>query len=470
MKRGLVVVGIGLLLMAVVLVAMRRGPRSGTMDPAGGRQRVASTSGSGGEGKYRLLRGGSTEFDAARRLRQLIDAGPAQSPGFEAIESIAARLGDGNLAALRSATATARPDSLAAWVRCAVFAEIARRDPARAMEWLTTSEELFHYDEWGLRQAWFSTFRGMARTDPAAAMEGLDKFAGAGNRTGRVIGADEIDNLDDYMHFISRDDTWRLQAAAEVFAQLARDDPGAAWAAVPEEVDITGQRDAALQGFFRGLQGGDEVRLFVARWEAGLHAVELVLESLLESRANGPRISNPGARPRRETVTVQAALALEAVQPGAGRAWFRGANSGGITVEQQAQAAFFDGFARVYPQRALAVLEEDAAAGSTLLGAFLRHHPDRAAESFAHVDDPNERYEETLSAISNAAFLRLEDLFPAPGRSNRLPDWQQRYEDLLLVVDAGGFDPGQQANLVRLVSEQFAPVIPEARTAAGLPH
>ena len=229
-------------------------------------------------------------------------------------------------------------------------------------------------------------------------------------------------------------------------------------------------RDATLEGFFRGVSGEDDLRVFVARWEAGLHAVELVLESSIEGSAMAPRISDPGARPRRETITVQAALALEAVQPGAGLEWFHSANSGGISVEQRAQAAFFDDFAREYPQRALAVIEDAAAAGSSLLGAFLRHHPDRAAEAFALVDAPNERYKETISAISNAAFLQLEDLFPTPGRSNRLPDWQQRYEDLLLVVDAGGFDPEQEANLVRLVSEQFAPVVPEARTAAVLPE
>ena len=469
MKRRLLIAGAFLVAVAAGLINVRPALDSGDREQgrsqgSGGLARPVDRS-SAKSGRER-----AAPVDPARRLRQIIMAGPAEAPRFAAVEKLVTRLSEAELAALRAESAQARADSLGGWVRCAVHAELARRDPETALEWLTSSLDLSDYDGWGYRQIWFSTFRGWAERDPVAALAGLGKYASSCNRTGRVMLPSEIGDHDDYIHFISRDDTWRLQAAAEIFAQHARVDPEVAWAAVPEEVNITGQRDAALEGFFRGLQGGDDVRVFVARWGVGLHAVELFLESAIAGGAMGPRISNPGARPRRETITVQAALSLEAVQPGAGREWFRGANSGGITVEQRAQAAFFDGFARGSPERALAVLEDDTLAGSTLLGAFLRHHPDRAAEAFALVDDPNERYEETLSAISNAAFLRLEDLFPAPGRSNRLPDWHQRYEDLLLVVDAGGFDPEQEANLVRLVSEQFAPVIPEARTAGGLPN
>ena len=107
---------------------------------------------------------------ALGRLKKLMVVETREAPNFEAFENLASHLSARELEALRDATVTVRADLPGGWVRCAVHAELARRDPLAAMEWLTSSPELLNYDEWGYRQIWFSTFRAWAEVDPKAAL------------------------------------------------------------------------------------------------------------------------------------------------------------------------------------------------------------------------------------------------------------------------------------------------------------
>lgn len=62
---------------------------------------------------------------------------------------------------------------------------------------------------------------------------------------------------------------------------------------------------------------------------------------------------------------------------------------------------------------------------------------------------------------------RDDYLFPAPGRSNRLANWPERYHDLLGVVDTDGFESSGKAELYRFVQNEFTPIVEEAANEGG---
>lgn len=397
--------------------------------------------------------------EAADSLRQLIMAERKANPDFEEVERLVRRVSMEVLQSLRDELASVRADGAGGWVRCAVHAELARRDPEAAMEWLISSPDLANYDGWGYRQIWFSTFRGWAKNDPAAALAKLHEFSSTTERTGRVMLPEEIGDHDDYLQFIQRDHIWQLQAFQEVFREYARYDLEAALTAVPDAgIDVVGYRDAIVEGILSGVQGEEDTRKLVGRWGSGRYAIELRIESRSPfSDDEGIRVRDMDARPNRSSITVQAALALEAVRPGSGLEWLQSHNSGGVAEEQETLTAFYDDYAREFPDQALGTLQGRAQPELALLGSLLRQHPGLADEGFALLDQKG-RYDATLLAIDGSSSLEVEDLFPVSGRDNRTGDWQQRYEDMQKVVKAGGFEPDQEANLLGRLREEFASV------------
>ncbi|MDA7867796.1 hypothetical protein N9A62_02250 [Akkermansiaceae bacterium] len=48
-----------------------------------------------------------------------------------------------------------------------------------------------------------------------------------------------------------------------------------------------------------------------------------------------------------------------------------------------------------------------------------------------------------------------------------MANWQERYHDLLGVVDTDGFESSEKAELYRFVQNEFAPVVEEAASEGG---
>ena len=402
--------------------------------------------------------------EALSSLRELLGTQSSNVLDFEAVERLVRLLSDADLSDLRGESAALRADGPGGWVRCGVHSELARRDPEAAMEWITTSPDLSAYDGWGYRQIWYSTFKGWASVDPVAALAGFNKYVSPAERTSRVMEPDQIGDHDDYLYFIRRDDTWQLQAVREIFAQYALRDPEAAVAAVPGPgeagPELVGYQDAIIEGILQGVQDQRTASKLVSRWGGGRYAIEIRLPSSAEVETQGVRVLKPDARPGRASILLQAAGLLERMEPGEGLTWFERNNSGGVADEQEARAAFYDDFAREFPERALEAPIDNQESREVLWSSLLRYHPEEAEEVLSQLDSQS-RYRVIQGAISNSSFLELEDLFPGKGRSNRLADWQRRYDDLLGIIEAGGFDPRDEVTILKQLKEEFAGVLGE---------
>jgi hypothetical protein len=148
------------------------------------------------------------------------------------------------------------------------------------------------------------------------------------------------------------------------------------------------------------------------------------------------------------------------MEPGEGLTWFERNNSGGVTDEREARAAFYDDFAREFPERVLEAPIYNQESREVLWSSLLRHHPERAEEVFSQLDDRS-RYRVIQGTISNFSFLELEDLFPGKRHSNRLADWERRYDDLLGMIETGGFNPRDEVEILKQLDEEFAGVLGE---------
>ncbi len=402
--------------------------------------------------------------EAVSRLREFLANETGKISSFDRVENLVAHLGDEELVALRDESASARADGPGGWVRCAVHAELARRDPEGALRWLEQSTDPSKYDGWGYRQIWFSTFRGWAEVNPASAFAGFREYASPADRTGRVMEPATIGDHDDYLYFIRSDDTWQLQAVREIFARYAGRDLEAAVAAVPGPgeagPEILGYQDAIIEGILQGVQDKRTASKLVARWGGGRYAIEIRMPSSPEAETEGVRVLKPDARPGRTSILLQAAGLLERMEPGEGLTWFERNNSGGVTDEGEARAAFYDDFAREFPERALEAPIDNQESREVLWSSLLRHHPERAEEVFSQLDDRS-RYRVIQGTILNSSSLELEDLFPGKGQSNRLADWERRYDDLLGMIETGGFDLRDEVEILKQLDEEFAGVLGE---------
>ncbi|MEO1949216.1 hypothetical protein, partial [Thioclava sp.] len=122
MKRRLLITGALLAAVAAGLIVVRTVLDSGDCEQ--GRSKGSSgLSRPGDRSSAKSGRERAAPVHPARRLRQIIMAGPAEAPGFAAVEKLVARLNDRELAALRAESAGAPADSPGGWVRCAVHAE-----------------------------------------------------------------------------------------------------------------------------------------------------------------------------------------------------------------------------------------------------------------------------------------------------------------------------------------------------------
>lgn len=84
-------------------------------------------------------REGVSPTQAAKGLREMVRrrAG-ASDRSFEEVERMVSRLSGGELKRWREEVVDARADSVEGWIRSAVFAELARRDPKAAYDFIAT--------------------------------------------------------------------------------------------------------------------------------------------------------------------------------------------------------------------------------------------------------------------------------------------------------------------------------------------
>ena len=128
--------------------------------------------------------------------------------------------------------------ALVPWVRCALFAEWGRRNPAAAIAYLRDPGTANNREGWSTRQAWFSLFRGWAEVDPDAAAATLATVP---------FFDPEIDPFANSVEAVMVGRIWQNRAYEAVFHEWARRDGAAAWDHLPSEDEF---RFSALRGMF----------------------------------------------------------------------------------------------------------------------------------------------------------------------------------------------------------------------------
>lgn len=448
MNRTLVSIAVVVALAALLLVFL---PRPSSSSPSSADVAPPTSS----------KRPSPSDLPNPERLRRLAKTRPTRSASFENIEVLVTDLSDAELTALRDDVSKERADSVAGWVRAAVFAEIARRDPEAALTFLKEDEPLWRYDQWSLRQAWFSTFRGWAEEDPEAAAAGLEEFAPPGSFSGQSVEAGKFQNSEAYLRFIRRDESWRQQATLSIYATWARDHPKLARRAVQQHDDSAEIRNSSLEGVFRGVVGTLSAEHIERLWgPRRLFSLSSRNDSLPQQDPERPRLLDPMHCPTEFSASAQVAVALEISQPGRGEEWLGNLEHGVDYIRKAAMRGhFLEQIAHRHPERILTMIEKESEGQGALVAALFNNHPALAAEVLGSLDDPAERETAVEFALHRASYLHLEDLFPSPGRSNQLPDWQRRYENLTNFIAAGHFDRDNALDLNRQVDHRFAQLL-----------
>lgn len=413
-------------------------------DPVGGRH-SKSERGLRSESERAVVDLSSTE--AVRRLHNLLAQQPLSSHRFETVERWVGHLGDADLQDLIGELGMEDYAGLTGWVRCALYAEWARRDPKAA---LARAEELpdpGDHRNYAVQQVLFSVLRGWAESDPKAALAERNRLV---KRLGSASSA--LTNL--------------------IFRELARRDPEAEWRRFSNY-------SGPLKAFFMGLDGKESVVHYLDRWDRerwssveAHHRYAAYKARLAERRRSDSEWTNltpvrPVRQPGDEHVAAGAALALAEYDVEGAVSWLSEHGPGDDADRRGRIYGMLSEWASAHPAEALRLIEEDRLESHTrsLAYAAIKGDPGIARAVMQAMDDHGES--ERAAALRDS-MLELDsiheaDLFPAPGLPNRLPNFQERYECLLDAVEAGNFRADRKRSLLRSLYQEFRSKVPEAQ-------
>lgn len=313
---------------------------------------------------------------------------------FVEVERLAQHLHAVELLSLLSGIDGRDPLGPKAWVRCATAAELARRDPAAALEFVL-HPPFEDADPWVTRQLEFSLHRGWAKSDPAAALAHL---------------IDKDSPLD------RADGIAREASARMIFSSWVRIDPNGAWRRIagwPSGSDIPAH--AVTAGFFDGLPPNDfpsRAGMLAAAWQ-GRESVERARHLEVVSH-----IDRWSILPRDEHTPLHVAAAWARYDPESALAWFEKCELPGDPADRR--RAMLERWASESPESAVEWImsrrlvggEIDPSAAAGLLLGLAFHDPDLGAPLF-HLIPPPDR--PTLLATLANRVVRPDERDHLPG-------------------------------------------------------
>lgn len=382
-----------------------------------------------------------TSAEAVGRIRRLLLQKPSSAHKFETVEKWVGQINEADLQELIEAIAMDSDKGLTGWVRCALYAEWARRDPAAALAAAEALPDSVDNRNFSLQQVLFSVLRGWAETDPMAA---LDTLARLNERLG--YGSS--------------------QCANAIYRELARRDPEAAWQYC---------KSHPVEGFFQGLDGRDSVIHYLNRWSDEFWNTDEARKGFEDYRRSRESSPSPTGRiqiPIEEATVAKAALALANHDLDAALDWLRQHGTGN---EQDHSRRVFDltqAWATAHPEQALKLINDERFRDNffPLTYGAIRGDPALAPRIMQEIKGHSERAGVLLPAISSMGSNRVDDFFPAPGQRNRLPNFQERYDALLEGIEVGNFSDNQKASVLKDLNQEFAQVLHDEEASQSAPR
>jgi hypothetical protein len=219
--------------------------------------------------------------EAVTRLRNLLEQRPSSSHRFETVERWVGHLDDADLQELIGELGMEEYAGLIGWVRCALYAEWARRDPKVALARAEALPDSGDHRNYAVQQTLFSVLRGWVESDPEAALAANQRL---GRRITTVLSEWAITHPAEALKLIEQD---RLQSHTRSLACAAMmGDPGIARAVMQAMADHSERERAGVLQDVHGVDSIHERDLFPApglpnrlpnfreRYEGLLEAVE----------------------------------------------------------------------------------------------------------------------------------------------------------------------------------------------------
>ena len=388
-----------------------------------------------------------TPAEAAKRLRALPSTALGDAPPFDLVDAWTEKLTREDLMSMIEADRFDSYTGLDGWLRCALFAEFGRRDPNAAIAFLRNYPQTDETQGYAIQQSWYSLLRGMAERDPHGALAALEKHEEYGIRLVAV-----------------------RHATRAIYRELARADPDTAWRMVGG-----GERGlldpVAVSGFFEGLLDADEAQRFISNW-SGRHweseeAAARYDEHARATSASGIRSGAVALLPI-ETIASDAGPAWARHDVEAAIAWLDNHGPGTDQAREWRAIRMLEDYAVQNPEEAMRYLAEDVENPrhmTQLAIGLIASDSSLGPEALGHVPDRAARISALLVAVSQGGSHHVNDFFPAPGRHNPLRDFEQRYHDLLALIDSGDFGDHQSQSMRRRLHQTFRHQVAAAREA-----
>ena len=403
----------------------------------------------------RQFRTKHTPESALRYLKSFPSLDYNHAPSFSELESRTKHLSDLQLyLLLEELDPTA---NFAIWLRSALWAELGRRGHPDALKLLITQADSKDFSIDARDQAAFAYFRGR--------LEALDTFEG--------IRDELIPDLNIFKDNKGTHD-WRPRTTKALFKKLATLNPEAAWEIVnqtnsPEHSDTPkslrftfGDIHSPFMGVFQGLESHDLVQTYLAEWQPAVESPEYrkKYENYRTPQGEPTRSFRIYRLPPYEEALISNTLSsLARFDPKGSLDWLLLHRLQPEQADHQRLANLWQTHAQESPTEARQLLTDPA---------FSKHHFEIAAtigkHNFSLAPDlisSLTQYSETQGRvlnrlISHSASNNTIDKFPQPDRHNRIPNYQERHDQMLEAIEVSNLPPEKKEGFRQAVAKEFA--------------
>lgn len=432
-RSSLVIVGLLLLGGVILLIS---GEDGSTEASHTGEPQLAVGSSTRSGGGARTHRSRRTSRPTIDRLRALLK-GESMEHSFSWLQERVGELDDDQIQSLLEEVGMESPKGIEGWLRVALYAEWARRDPVAALAASSLDKVGDRPLQWQEQQTIYGVFLGWSSVSPQDALQTL------------------MSNVADADQYNAHAPYWPDQAYREVIHQLALRDREAAWKAMPSN----SYRKQAMRGFFETFEDFDEALNYANQWAASYVPPKPPSEVSTIGLSQG--FSASLSIDQNEFIASNIGASLIRLDLDRAEQWMKD-NREGQTTGRWSNA--LQQWAAVYPADALEAYRanperegHDALArgiirGDTALAADLAHllrGQSQAARTWMN----------TLTGMGNYNVL---DYFPGSKQQNHLPNFEKEYNDLLHAT-APLEDTAQNGSLRNMLHRTFSGHVPAAK-------
>lgn len=343
--------------------------------------------------------------------------------------------------------------NFAHWMRAAIWAELGRRNNPKAFEMLMGLSQSSHWANAGsvFSQTAFAFFRGRA--------ESLDSFEAI------------RDQLMPQVEALRRQGShhpWRQRVMERVFQRMAEVDPGQSWEMVDasswseEKTIFVFNDEAAISysrflGFFRGLQNGEEVRRFLEQWQPVVEspAYRKVYQNYRTPVLTSIRRFCDTKMPPLNEYLISHALAAQAkFDPGVAEQWLEDHRLRPDQPDHERLVKMWQAFGREFPGEAMEHLSNpdlsgfhfeiaaEIGMGNLMLASDLMSVLEGKPEVQGKV--LNQLIDRGMGSANvdgvNHGGVEI-DQYPVPDRYNRIPNFQERHDQLMEAIELSEVSP-----------------------------